>query len=267
MVNEWHQYSTDDEGGGGGGGEDGTGNGDVLVDYSFEDFHKLDTFWTSLLFAPGFMALVYVGLLPPVSRLVCVADADASNVTTVLSRHGTTGLGRVSSVAAVLRGESGKADKSGAKHRRAADPSLRTNLIDGDRQEETRVVEDPPLVYDPGLTVESFRLSSGVVQRAQGSRLVLQDVHYTVPDRTDNSKELPLLKGVTGRAMPGEMVALMGASGASRSTLLDVLAQRKNTDTITGTISYNRSSEMTSSAYVMQDNVHMGVLTVRESFH
>jgi ATP-binding cassette subfamily G (WHITE) protein 2 len=88
-----------------------------------------------------------------------------------------------------------------------------------------------------------------------------------VTNKADGVSEISLLKGVTGRAMPGEMVALMGASGAGKSTLLDVLAQRKTTGKILGEITYNGSPELKSFAYVMQDNVHMGILTVRESIY
>jgi ABC-type multidrug transport system ATPase subunit len=63
------------------------------------------------------------------------------------------------------------------------------------------------------------------------------------------------------------MVALMGASGAGKSTLLDVLAQRKSTGTTAGDITYNGTTEMVPFAYVMQDDVHIGTLTVRESVY
>ena len=61
----------------------------------------------------------------------------------------------------------------------------------------------------------------------------------------------------------------MGASGAGKSTLLDILADRKTTGEITGDILFNGAERsaavMRSSAYVMQDNVHIGVLTVRQT--
>ena len=40
-------------------------------------------------------------------------------------------------------------------------------------------------------------------------------------------KELELLKGVTGAFQPGVLTALMGASGAGKTTFMDVLAGRK----------------------------------------
>ena len=59
--------------------------------------------------------------------------------------------------------------------------------------------------------------------------------------------------------------------GAGKSTLLDILADRKTTGEVTGEIYINgrRSTKamMRSSAYVMQDNAHIGVLTVQESLY
>lgn len=40
-------------------------------------------------------------------------------------------------------------------------------------------------------------------------------------------KELELLKGITGAFRPGVLTALMGASGAGKTTFLDLLAGRK----------------------------------------
>jgi ATPase subunit of ABC transporter with duplicated ATPase domains len=40
-------------------------------------------------------------------------------------------------------------------------------------------------------------------------------------------RELELLKGVTGAFRPGVLTALMGASGAGKTTFMDVLAGRK----------------------------------------
>lgn len=46
--------------------------------------------------------------------------------------------------------------------------------------------------------------------------------------------QLELLKGVSGYARPGQLTALMGGSGAGKTTLMDVLAGRKTMGTITG---------------------------------
>jgi ABC-type multidrug transport system ATPase subunit/ABC-type multidrug transport system permease subunit len=254
MVNEWQQFDTDDESG------PENGNGDVLADYSFDSFALGDAIWIALLFALIFAATMYYGLLPPVNRLIKVGNA--SDVVTVLSKNG--------SVASSISSASSRGRKAvrGMRKGKQGGNDLKANLMEsGGNLEESLVVEDPLLEHEPKHTVDSYRISSGVVDRAHGCRLVFRDVHYSVTSKADGVTEAVLLKGVTGRAMPGEMVALMGASGAGKSTLLDVLAQRKNTGKIGGSITYNGSSEMTSFAYVMQDNVHMGILTVRESIH
>ena len=129
------------------------------------------------------------------------------------------------------------------------------------------VLEDAVLQHVPLLSVQSYRESSGAVEQAQGCCLEFRGVHYTVPNQADRSKPLALLRDVTGRAMPGEMVALVGASGAGKSTLLDILAQRKSTGSITGEITYNGSTVMKSFAYVMQDSAHIGILTVKETLY
>ena len=110
----------------------------------------------------------------------------------------------------------------------------------------------------------TFIFYLGVTDVATGCTVVFRDLTYKIIRKSDNV-EVTLLEGVTGRINPGEMCALMGASGAGKSTLLDVLGKRKNTGVIGGDITYNGVNELKSFAYVMQDNVHIGILTVRES--
>lgn len=79
-----------------------------------------------------------------------------------------------------------------------------------------------------------------------------------------------LLRGVSGFALPGTLTALMGASGAGKTTLMDVLAFRKTTGAVRGRISINgvpASQGMVKrvSGYVEQEDVHLGEYTIRES--
>ena len=48
-----------------------------------------------------------------------------------------------------------------------------------------------------------------------------------------------MLWGASGEALPGELVGLLGPSGAGKSTLLDILAGRKSTGAMTGTVLCN----------------------------
>jgi ABC-type transport system involved in cytochrome bd biosynthesis fused ATPase/permease subunit len=55
--------------------------------------------------------------------------------------------------------------------------------------------------------------------------LTFNDLHYYVP-KPGGPGELELLKGIYGVFRPGVLTALMGASGAGKTTLMDVLADR-----------------------------------------
>ena len=85
--------------------------------------------------------------------------------------------------------------------------------------------------------------------------------------RTKSGRQL--LQGISGIAVPGEVVALMGASGAGKTTLLNSLLQRnlkglvvKGEVLVNGQpIGKNISSV---SAYVQQEDIFVGTLTIRE---
>jgi ABC-type multidrug transport system fused ATPase/permease subunit len=121
------------------------------------------------------------------------------------------------------------------------------------------------------LTPEYYKSKSASVELARGCRLVFSGLVYKVPNPKQRGSELTLLNGVDGIVNAGEMCALMGASGAGKSTLLDVLAGRKTVGTITGDILFNgaprSAAVMKSVAYVMQDNVHIGTLTVKQTLY
>jgi ABC-type multidrug transport system ATPase subunit len=81
---------------------------------------------------------------------------------------------------------------------------------------------------------------------------------------------LALLKGVSGSFRPGVLTALMGVSGAGKTTLMDVLAGRKTGGYIEGNISisgYPKNQETFArvSGYCEQNDIHSPQLTIRES--
>ncbi|KAH8835157.1 P-loop containing nucleoside triphosphate hydrolase protein [Flagelloscypha sp. PMI_526] len=91
-------------------------------------------------------------------------------------------------------------------------------------------------------------------------------VNYTVPVPGGTRR---LLEDVYGFVRPGTLTALMGASGAGKTTCLDVLAQRKNIGVIAGDMlvdGHPLSSDFArGTAYAEQMDVHEGRVTVRES--
>ncbi|ETI41677.1 hypothetical protein F443_13111, partial [Phytophthora nicotianae P1569] len=69
--------------------------------------------------------------------------------------------------------------------------------------------------------------------------VAFQDLWYSVPDPHNPKESLDLLKGINGFAVPGSITALMGSSGAGKTTLMDVIAGRKTGGKITGKILLN----------------------------
>ena len=81
---------------------------------------------------------------------------------------------------------------------------------------------------------------------------------------------LQLLVNVTGAFRPGVLTALVGVSGAGKTTLMDVLAGRKTGGVIEGSIrisGYPKRQETFAriSGYCEQSDVHSPFLTVHES--
>ncbi|KAE8966232.1 ABC transporter G family member 34, partial [Phytophthora rubi] len=70
--------------------------------------------------------------------------------------------------------------------------------------------------------------------------LAFHHLWYSVPlPGGANDEQIDLLKGVSGFALPGTMTALMGSSGAGKTTLMDVIAGRKTGGKIQGKILLN----------------------------
>jgi ABC-type multidrug transport system ATPase subunit len=76
---------------------------------------------------------------------------------------------------------------------------------------------------------------AAVLEMPESTRMVLEwkDLHYSV-------KNKEILKGVSGAAYPGELLALMGPSGSGKSTLLGLLSGKiPSTSKMTGHLAAN----------------------------
>ncbi|KAK4782743.1 hypothetical protein SAY86_007117 [Trapa natans] len=132
----------------------------------------------------------------------------------------------------------------------------------------------------------SSKSSSVVAPPANGKRgmvlpfeqhsITFDDIKYSV-DMPEEMKiqgvvedKLVLLKGVSGAFRPGVLTALMGVSGAGKTTLMDVLAGRKTGGYIEGNImisGYPKKQETFArvSGYCEQNDIHSPHVTVYES--
>lgn len=130
--------------------------------------------------------------------------------------------------------------------------------IDGRRSKTEAVVEDSNVDDSDSFDVPFTPVN-----------LTFDHICYEVPASTGSST-LKLLNNVTGMLKSGRMCALMGSSGAGKTTLIDVLALRKSSGTITGEVRLNgflqeKNSFRRCAGYVEQFDVQTPELTVCET--
>ncbi|KAG4399271.1 hypothetical protein GLYMA_08G201300v4 [Glycine max] len=96
------------------------------------------------------------------------------------------------------------------------------------------------------------------------------DMPAEMRDQGVTEDRLQLLRGVTSSFRPGVLTALMGVSGAGKTTLMDVLAGRKTGGYIEGDIRIsgfpkNQETFARVSGYCEQTDIHSPQVTIRES--
>eukprot|EP00741_Cyanophora_paradoxa_P000577 tig00000411_g556.t1 len=99
--------------------------------------------------------------------------------------------------------------------------------------------------------------------------LTFKNLSYSVPDPNDKKQTKTLLNGVTGYCRSGDLVALMGPSGGGKTTLLDVLADRKTGGSVEGDLLVNKRPRdrtfLRMSGYVEQFDLLFSTMTIREA--
>ena len=93
--------------------------------------------------------------------------------------------------------------------------------------------------------------------------LHFSDISYKIGDKV-------ILENVSGSVKPGQIMAIMGASGAGKSTFLDILARRNKRGTVSGTTLVNGKQISNAEfkrviGYVDQEETLMSTLTVYET--
>lgn len=131
------------------------------------------------------------------------------------------------------------------------------------------------LEHSGSFTGKSFE-QRGMVLPFQPLSMSFRDINYYVDVPVEMKQEgvvedkLQLLINVTGAFRPGVLTALVGVSGAGKTTLMDVLAGRKTGGLIEGDIhisGYPKNQETFAriSGYCEQNDIHSPCLTVHES--
>ncbi|THH33132.1 hypothetical protein EUX98_g1017 [Antrodiella citrinella] len=119
---------------------------------------------------------------------------------------------------------------------------------------------------EKGQSTEKEKRYSNQNSTVHRKTFTWESINYTVPVP---GGDLRLLHDVYGYVKPGTLTALMGASGAGKTTCLDVLAQRKNIGVVSGSMLVDgrplASDFARGTAYAEQMDVHEGSATVREA--
>ncbi|KAL8129568.1 hypothetical protein V2J09_018723 [Rumex salicifolius] len=144
------------------------------------------------------------------------------------------------------------------------------------RRGEVVVVELRQFLQHSGsLTGKGFT-ERGMVLPFQPLSMAFSNVNYFVDVPLELKQQgimedrLQLLVNVTGAFRPGVLTALVGVSGAGKTTLMDVLAGRKTGGVIEGDVyisGYPKKQESFArvSGYCEQNDIHSPCLTVLES--
>ncbi|KAH7846162.1 hypothetical protein Vadar_010629 [Vaccinium darrowii] len=156
--------------------------------------------------------------------------------------------------------------------------SSRGDITSGEKGSEVRgSISSTSMSSEVGSITESGQnRKRGMVLPFEPLSIVFDEIRYAV-DMPQEMKyqgipedRLELLKGVSGAFRPGVLTALMGVSGAGKTTLMDVLAGRKTGGYIDGRITisgYPKKQETFAriAGYCEQTDIHSPHVTVYES--
>ncbi|OSD02070.1 hypothetical protein PYCCODRAFT_1368085 [Trametes coccinea BRFM310] len=117
----------------------------------------------------------------------------------------------------------------------------------------------------------------GAFDRSGGVTAAWSDISYVVPQYTgvswiprrranDSETQKVVLDSLSGRVVPGEVMAILGPSGAGKTTLIEILAQKQKSGRVSGRVSYSaKGGGDVRVGFVPQQDVLPPMLTVHEA--
>ncbi|KAH8692011.1 putative ABC multidrug transporter [Talaromyces proteolyticus] len=128
-------------------------------------------------------------------------------------------------------------------------------------------IEDPEASEEPNQTVvqkDGYDSAAAIVK--QTSIFHWQNVCFDIKIKGEPRR---ILDDIDGWVKPGTLTALMGVTGAGKTSLLDVLANRVTVGVVTGQMLVDGrqrdSSFQRKTGYVQQQDLHLETSTVREA--
>lgn len=176
-----------------------------------------------------------------------------------------------------LISEEALAERNAGKNEHIIELSSRTKSSSDKGNENRRSLSSRTLSARVGSIGSSDRnRKRGMVLPFTPLSITFDEIRYAVnmPQEMKNQgileDRLELLKGVNGAFRPGVLTALMGVSGAGKTTLMDVLSGRKTAGYIQGQITisgYPKKQETFAriAGYCEQTDIHSPHVTVSES--
>ncbi|KAI9109270.1 hypothetical protein K1719_019893 [Acacia pycnantha] len=163
------------------------------------------------------------------------------------------------------------------KMSRAIVSKAKASQLHGGENDKSVELENKSVTVDLSQTSKEIQQNTGkMVLPFQPLTVVFKDVQYFVDTPPEmkkhgsNEKKLQLLRDITGAFRPGVLTALMGVSGAGKTTLMDVLSGRKTGGIIEGDIRIGGYPKVQKtfarvSGYCEQVDIHSPYITVEES--
>ena len=116
----------------------------------------------------------------------------------------------------------------------------------------------------------AIRLGDGMEDDAARLMVNHKPMALQFEDVSYNLKGKEILSGISGIAQPGQIMAIMGASGAGKSTFIDILAKKNKRGTTTGNMLVNGEKVVDNEyrdyiGYVDQEDALLPTLTVHET--
>uniref|UniRef100_A0A1I8A7M2 ABC transporter domain-containing protein n=1 Tax=Steinernema glaseri TaxID=37863 RepID=A0A1I8A7M2_9BILA len=123
----------------------------------------------------------------------------------------------------------------------------------------------------PAMTLSWHNIVAKPIVKDSANKTILDKI-FRVEDDADGPQlhREKILDNVFGVAEPGEVLALMGSSGAGKTSLMNILTHRNlNTLEVTGAVKINgqpvdKNLMRKVSAYVEQDDMFVATMTVKE---
>ncbi|KAF2818778.1 AtrD, ABC-transporter [Ophiobolus disseminans] len=108
--------------------------------------------------------------------------------------------------------------------------------------------------------------TEAVEQRSEHEVFHWSNVNYSIKSKKETRN---ILTNIEGWVQPGTLTALMGVTGAGKTSLLDILAGRTRVGVVTGNICLGNKHHgpdfQRKIGYVQQEDIHLPTATVREA--